>query len=147
MGFQFSKPWNKNAEEQKQLMYSRIQFERQIIMQNQMRERQMAMQFAWSREFVKYFGSFFIVTTVGLTVGAIKRKKPELLAPIVPLGFILAFQLDTAYGTLVQRMRGEAENIMASEKDCLDLPLGTPTFESIEKVRCAKSGRIPFLEK
>lgn len=45
------------------------QMERQILMQNQMRERQMAMQIAWSREFLKYFGSFLAVATVGLTAG------------------------------------------------------------------------------
>uniref|UniRef100_A0A3B4X5M3 Plasminogen receptor with a C-terminal lysine n=1 Tax=Seriola lalandi dorsalis TaxID=1841481 RepID=A0A3B4X5M3_SERLL len=81
--------------------------ERQILMQNQMRERQMAMQIAWSREFLKYFGTFFSVATVGLTVGAVKRKKPVLLAPIVPLGFIFAYQMDSAYGTLIYRMRGK----------------------------------------
>lgn len=42
---------------------------------------------------------------------------------------------------------GEAENIMASEHDRLDLPLGTPTYESIEKARRAKTGLISFLEK
>lgn len=43
--------------------------ERQILMQNQMRERQMAMQIAWSREFLKYFGTFFAVASVGLAAG------------------------------------------------------------------------------
>lgn len=45
------------------------QLERQILMQNQMRERQVAMQVAWSREFLKYFGSFFAVAAFGLTAG------------------------------------------------------------------------------
>lgn len=38
-------------------------------MQNEMRERQMAMQIAWSREFLKYFGTFFGITAVSLTAG------------------------------------------------------------------------------
>lgn len=42
---------------------------------------------------------------------------------------------------------GEAESIMESEHDRLDLPLGTPTFESIEKARRAKSSLSSFLEK
>lgn len=46
-----------------------VQMERQILMQNQMRERQMAMQVAWSREFLKYFGTFFAVAAFGLTTG------------------------------------------------------------------------------
>ncbi|KAK2819048.1 hypothetical protein Q5P01_024609 [Channa striata] len=107
----------------------------------------MAMQIAWSREFLKYFGTFFTLATVGLTVGALKRKKPVLLGPIVPLGFILAYQMDSAYGTLIYRMKGEAESIMESEQDRLDLPHGNPTFESIEKARRARSGLTSFLEK
>lgn len=43
--------------------------ERQLVMQNQMRERQMAMQIAWSREFLKYFGTFFTLASLGLTAG------------------------------------------------------------------------------
>lgn len=116
-------------------------------MQNQMRERQMAMQIAWSREFLKYFGTFFSVASLGLTVGAIKRRKPGLIAPVIPLGFIFAYQLDMAYGTLIYRMREEAESVMASESNRLDLPLGTPTFESIEKARRAKNTLTSFLEK
>ncbi|KAK5900768.1 hypothetical protein CgunFtcFv8_025699 [Champsocephalus gunnari] len=118
-----------------------------MVMQNQMRERQMAMQVAWSREFLKYYGTFFALATVGLTVGAIKRRKPFLLAPIVPLGFIMAYQVDSAYGTLIYRVRGEAESIMTSDHDRLDLPHGTPTFESIEKARRARSSLASFLEK
>ncbi|KAJ4926162.1 hypothetical protein JOQ06_008345 [Pogonophryne albipinna] len=121
--------------------------ERQMVMQDQMRERQMAMQVAWSREFLKYYGTFFALTTVGLTVGAIKRRNPFLLAPIVPLGFTMAYNVDSAYGTLIYRVRGEAESIMTSDHDRLDLPHGTPTFESIEKARRARSSLASFLEK
>lgn len=42
---------------------------------------------------------------------------------------------------------GEAENIMETENDRLQLPQGTPTFESIEKARRAKSSLSAFLEK
>lgn len=126
---------------------ARLQMERQIIMQNQMRERQMAMQIAWSREFLKYYGSFFGLASMGLTLGAIKKRKPGLLGPIIPLGFVFAYQMDMAYGTLIHRMRDEAESIMASESDRLNLPLGTPTFESIEKSRRAKNTLTSFLEK
>uniref|UniRef100_A0A3B5LF91 Plasminogen receptor, C-terminal lysine transmembrane protein n=1 Tax=Xiphophorus couchianus TaxID=32473 RepID=A0A3B5LF91_9TELE len=110
MGFLMSKSMDANLQKQQEFMLnnSRLQMERQIQMQNQMRERQMAMQIAWSREFLKYFGSFFTVATLGLTAGAIKRKNPGMLAPIIPLGFIFAYQMDSAYGTLIYRMRGEA---------------------------------------
>ncbi|XP_072311440.1 plasminogen receptor (KT)-like isoform X2 [Eucyclogobius newberryi] len=149
MGFLLSKSLDANFQKQQEFILhnARLQMERQIIMQNQMRERQMAMQIAWSREFLKYFGTFFSVTSLGLCVGAIKKRKAGLLGPIVPLGFIFAYQLDMAYGTLVHRMRDEAESVMASESDRLDLPFGIPTYESIEKARRAKNTLSSFLEK
>ncbi|KAF7669559.1 hypothetical protein LDENG_00155650 [Lucifuga dentata] len=149
MGFLLSKSMDANLKKQQEFMLhnARMQMERQILMQNQMRERQMAMQIAWSREFLKYFGTFFTLTTVGLAAGALKKRKPGLLAPLVPLSFILTYQIDSAYGTLIYRMRGEAESIMATEHDRLDLPNGTPTFDSIEKSRRAKSNLSSLLEK
>lgn len=51
---------------------------------------------------------FFCVSL--LLFSAVKRKKPALLAPIVPLGFILAYQMDSAYGELIHRMRGKSNH-------------------------------------
>ncbi|KAF4077205.1 hypothetical protein AMELA_G00205360 [Ameiurus melas] len=149
MGILVSKVMDQNMKKQQEFMLhnARIQMERQILMQNEIRERQMAMQIAWSREFLKYFGSFFGLAAVGLTAGAIKRRKPGLFAPLVPLSFILAYQMDMAYGSYVHRVREEAESIMVTEADRLNLPHGPPTFESIEKARRAKSHLPPLLEK
>uniref|UniRef100_A0A8C2IGY3 Plasminogen receptor, C-terminal lysine transmembrane protein n=2 Tax=Cyprinus carpio TaxID=7962 RepID=A0A8C2IGY3_CYPCA len=149
MGFMLSKTMEQNLQKQQEFMLhnTRLQLERQLLMQNQMRERQMAMQVAWSREFLKYFGSFFGLTTLGLTIGAVRKRKAALLAPVVPLSFILAYQVDAAYGSLVHRMREEAESIMASESERLALPQGMPTFESIEKSRRAKAHLTSLLEK
>ncbi|XP_059512731.1 plasminogen receptor (KT) isoform X1 [Myotis daubentonii] len=107
MGFIFSKSMNENMKNQQEfmLMNARLQLERQLMMQNEMRERQMAMQVAWSREFLKYFGTFFGIAAISLTAGAIKRKKPAFLFPIIPLGFVLTYQYDLGYGTLLQRMK------------------------------------------
>ncbi|XP_067106727.1 plasminogen receptor (KT) [Osmerus mordax] len=149
MGFLLSKSMDQNFQKQQEFMLhnARLQMERQILMQDQMRERMVAMQIAWSREFLKYYGAFFSLATLGLTVGAIKQKRPAFLAPLVPLSFVLAYQMDMAYGTLGYRMRGEAESIMASEHDRLPMPHGTPTYESIEKARRARSHLTSLLEK
>ncbi|XP_062867488.1 plasminogen receptor (KT) isoform X2 [Trichomycterus rosablanca] len=149
MGFVVSKFMDQNMKKQQEFMLlnSRIQMERQILMQNEMRERQMAMQIAWSREFLRYFGVFFGLAAVGLAAGAVKRRKPLLFAPLVPLSFIMAYQVDMAYGSLIHRMRGEAESIMVAETDRLSLPHGTPSFESIEKARRAKCHLPPLTEK
>ncbi|KAF3815996.1 hypothetical protein GH733_016101, partial [Mirounga leonina] len=112
-----------------------LQLERQLMMQNEMRERQMALQIAWSREFLKYFGTFFGIAAISLTAGAIRRKKPAFLFPIIPLSFIFTYQYDLGYGTLLQRMKGEAENILETEKSKLQLPRGVITFENLEEAR------------
>uniref|UniRef100_A0A2D4FZD3 Plasminogen receptor (KT) n=1 Tax=Micrurus corallinus TaxID=54390 RepID=A0A2D4FZD3_MICCO len=147
MGFIFSKSLNESLKNQKEfmLMNSRLQLERQLLMQNQMRERQMAMQIAGTREFLKYFGSFYGLTTVGLTIGAIKNKKPQLFIPVIPLSFILAFQYDKGYGTLLQRMKCEAENIIDTDYAALEMPKGPVTFDDLEKARRAQSKF--FIEK
>ncbi|KAL8203191.1 UNVERIFIED_CONTAM: hypothetical protein K2H54_044308 [Gekko kuhli] len=97
------------------------------------------MQIAWSREFLKYFGAFFGLAAVGLTAGAIKKKKPGLFLPIVPLSFIFAYQYDMGYGSLLQRMKGEAENILDTDCSMLEMPKGPLTFEGLEKARRAQS--------
>uniref|UniRef100_A0A8D0C1R7 Plasminogen receptor with a C-terminal lysine n=1 Tax=Salvator merianae TaxID=96440 RepID=A0A8D0C1R7_SALMN len=147
MGFIFSKSMNENLKNQQEfmLMNSRLQLERQLLMQNQMRERQMAMQIAWTREFLKYFGAFYGLAAMGLTVGAIKKKKPGLFLPVVPLSFILAYQYDMAYGSLLQRMKSEAENVLDTEYPVLEMPKGPLTFDGIEKARRAQSKF--FIEK
>ncbi|KAM6290182.1 plasminogen receptor (KT) [Aegotheles albertisi] len=147
MGFIFSKSVNDRlaAQQEFMLMNSRLQLERQLVMQNQMRERQIAMQIAWTREFIKYFGTFFGLAAVGLTAGAIKKKKPAVLLPIIPLSFIFAYQYDMGYGTLLQRMKGEAENILDTESALLELPKGPLTYEDLEKIRRSQSKF--FIEK
>ncbi|XP_056588015.1 plasminogen receptor (KT) [Triplophysa dalaica] len=149
MGFLLSKSMEQNFQKQQEFMLlnARLQLERQLQMQNQMRERQVAMQIAWSREFLKYFGSFFGLVTLGLSIGAVKKRRAALLTPVIPLSFIMAYQMDVAYGSLIHRMREEAESIMGSESKRLEMPHGMPTFESIEKSRRAKSRLSSVLEK
>ncbi|XP_063996233.1 plasminogen receptor (KT) [Pogoniulus pusillus] len=147
MGFIFSKYMNDSLKSQQDfmLMNSRLQLERQLLMQNEMRERQTAMQIAWTREFLKYFGTFYAFAAVGLTAGAIKKRHPGPLVPIVPLSFIFAYQYDMGYGTLLQRMKGEAENILDTQSALLQLPKGPLNYEDLEKIRRSQSKF--FIEK
>jgi len=68
---------------------------------------------------------------------AIKRKKPGLLAPIVPLGFILTYQMDSAYGTLIYRMRGE--NILNRIASVEQLETASPFFYDNKQTGSFKS--------
>ncbi|XP_027490905.1 plasminogen receptor (KT) isoform X2 [Corapipo altera] len=103
MGFIFSKAMNDSLKGQQEFM--RLQLERQLVLQNLMRERQAAMQIASTREFLKYFGTFFGLSAVVLTAGAMKKKNPAFLMPVVPLGFVFAYNCDMGYGTLLQRVK------------------------------------------
>ncbi|XP_017663831.1 PREDICTED: plasminogen receptor (KT) isoform X1 [Lepidothrix coronata] len=133
MGFIFSKAMNDSLKGQQEFM--RLQLERQLVLQNLMRERQAAMQIASTREFLRYFGTFFGLSAVVLTAGAMKKKNPAFLMPIVPLGFVFAYNCDMGYGTLLQRVKGEAENILDTQSTLLELPKGPVTFEDLEKIR------------
>ncbi|XP_016893808.1 plasminogen receptor (KT) [Cynoglossus semilaevis] len=109
--------------------------ERQLQTRRQAAEKQMAMEIAVGREQFKYFGSFCALTGVGLLAASIKKKRPSLLAPMVPLGFLVAYQYDVAYGTFQMRVLGEAENVIISEHHRLGQPFGPVTFSSIETAR------------
>ncbi|KAJ7396617.1 Plasminogen receptor [Pitangus sulphuratus] len=133
MGFLFSKAMNDSLKGQQEFM--RLQLERQLVLQNLMRERQIAMQIASTREFLKYFGTFFGLSAVVLTAGAMKKKNPAFLMPILPLSFVFAYNCDMGYGTMLQRIKGEAENILDTQSTLLELPKGPLTFEDLEKIR------------
>ena len=59
-------------------------------------------------------------------------RKPAALAPLLPLSFIVAYQGDLAYGSKMNRIKSEAENILMFEKDLIQSPLGLPTISSLD---------------
>ncbi|XP_046578701.1 plasminogen receptor (KT)-like [Haliotis rubra] len=137
MGILLGKTMDENLKKQQEFMLktSVIQMERQIQMQNQMRERMMAMQIARARDIFAWFGSFYALASLGMIAGFSKQRKPAALAPALPLTFLLAYQYDLAYGNKMNRMRGEADRIMDTEGIMLALPHGLPTLSSIEAAR------------
>ncbi|XP_046405237.1 plasminogen receptor (KT) [Ischnura elegans] len=114
---------------------NKITVERQIQMQNQMRERLMSMQIARARELLYWLGSFYVLAALGMVAGYRRGRKPGVLAPLLPLTFIVGYQADMAYGNKLHRIRGEAENIIQFETDLLELPCGLPTASSIDQAR------------
>ncbi|XP_068726773.1 plasminogen receptor (KT)-like [Montipora capricornis] len=119
----------------------KMQLGRQLQMQNAMRERQMSMQLAGAREMFYWLASFYGIATVGMLVGFKRSKSPAALVPFLPLTFIVAYQADYVYGTKMNRIRDEAENIMKEERSFLELPCGMPNFQSIEEARLNTENR------
>nr|XP_023021382.1 plasminogen receptor (KT)-like [Leptinotarsa decemlineata] len=112
-----------------------IKIERQLQMRNQMRERQVALEIAKSRELFYWYGAFYL-TSIAWAVTCYRfKRKPVFLTPLVPLTFVITYQADLAYGNKLQRIIVEAENILQFESEILALPLGVPTASSIDLKR------------
>ncbi|XP_026728413.1 plasminogen receptor (KT) [Trichoplusia ni] len=120
---------------------NKIKMERQIQLQFQLQERQMAMQIAKSRDTCLWFTAFYVTAAAGLLTGFRRTKRPYLLMPLIPLTFITLYNWDMAYGNKVHRIRMEAEHIMTHEADSLEWPCGLPTPSSIDL------GRLDVEEK
>jgi len=128
---------DENMAKQQQFMLemNRMTLERQIQMQNQMRERMMATQIARAREMFVWWGSFYGLTATGLIATFTRTKKPAAIIPLVPLSFIVGYQADLAYGTKLNRIKSEAENILEYERDLIEMPSGLPSLASIDAAR------------
>ncbi|GFN77256.1 plasminogen receptor (kt)-like [Plakobranchus ocellatus] len=146
MGSYFSKTMDENLKKQQEFMLKsqQLQMERQLALQNEMRERQMAMMIAKSRDFFWYWLAFDSLVSTGLVVGALKRKKYGLLLPLIPLSFITTYQWDLSYGPKIERIREMADRIIDEESSLLDLPHGLPTFSSVEAARLKEKKNEPF---
>ena len=64
MGKAMEDNFRKNQEFMKEMQAVTVQ--RQIQMQNQMRERMAATQVAMARERINWFGSFYVLATIGM---------------------------------------------------------------------------------
>uniref|UniRef100_A0A7S1GF16 Plasminogen receptor (KT) n=1 Tax=Bicosoecida sp. CB-2014 TaxID=1486930 RepID=A0A7S1GF16_9STRA len=115
-------------------------FARQVTMQRIAMERQMSMQIARSRDMVHFFGSFYGLAAVGLIHRARATGNRALVAPLLPLTFVLAYQLDAAYGTKIPRIRAEAEQILRDEYSLVQLPAGPIVPEHVNDVIAQRKG-------
>ena len=64
------------------------------------------MQIARTREMLNWFGSFYALATAGMIMGFRSSRKPGVLVPMLPLTFILGYQIDMAYGNKLHRIKG-----------------------------------------
>ncbi|KAK6624444.1 hypothetical protein RUM43_004214 [Polyplax serrata] len=114
---------------------NKIKTERHIQMQFQMREREAALRIARDRELVLWLGAFYLVSVPTLFIAWRRTGNSSLLVPFIPFSFILAYQMDKAYGNKLDRIRQEAEMIMQFEPEMLEFPCGLPSASSIDQAR------------
>lgn len=141
MGLIMGKAMDENLKKNQAFMLETqtLMLQRQIQMQNLMRERQMAMQLARAREMFNWWASFYGLAGLGMIVGFAKKRNPAVLAPLLPLTFVVGYQYDLALGNKMQRIKAEADNVLEKEMSMLDLPGGIPTLAQIEDRRKAGS--------
>ena len=82
-----------------------------------------------------WLGSFYVIAGAGMIAGFARTKKPAAIVPLLPLTFVVGYQADLAYGSKVNRIRAEAENILQYERDLTDIPGGLPSIASIDAGR------------
>ncbi|XP_072402810.1 plasminogen receptor (KT) [Diabrotica undecimpunctata] len=137
MGNSFTIDMEKNFKKNQEFIteMNTIKIERQLQMKNQMREREVALQIAKSREMFFWCGAFYITSVAWALTCYRYKRKPIYLAPLVPLTFVVSYQADLAYGNKLHRILVEAENILHFESELLQLPLGVPTASAIDLKR------------
>ena len=64
-----------------------------------------ALQIARTRELLNWFGTFYTVAAAGMLTGFHRSRKPGVLVPLLPLTFILGYQIDMAYGNKLMRIK------------------------------------------
>ncbi|XP_043225038.1 plasminogen receptor (KT)-like isoform X3 [Amphibalanus amphitrite] len=133
MGKALDESFNKNKKFMIEMQS--IQLERQIHMQDQMRQRMQALQVARARELFYWWAAFYTVGLVGAVAVARRTGRRTALFPFFPLTFIVGYQADLAYGNKLERIRAEAEHIMRSETELLEPPCGVPTTSGIDAAR------------
>lgn len=111
-----------------------MQFQKELIIRQ--RQAQLAMQIGLGRERFKYYAAFCGLVIPAAIIGAIVKKNHALLSPVVPLSFMLAFQYDMCYGTMMERAREEADKLIVENPFKFYLPAhsGIVTLEEYEKI-------------
>ncbi|KCV69155.1 hypothetical protein H696_04569 [Fonticula alba] len=93
-----------------------VMAEQRAHMERQIR-RQIASRIAQTREMMHWQGGFWLLLASGVTIARIRLgyvPKP-LLAPLFVMPFMMAYQYDMAYGTKLDRIRDEADRILAGD--------------------------------
>ncbi|KAM4638780.1 LOW QUALITY PROTEIN: plasminogen receptor (KT) [Amazona ochrocephala] len=118
-----------------------MEMQRQLLLQNQMGERQTAMQIAWTQEF-RCLGMFFGLAAVVLIAEVVKKKNPGALLPALLQDLYLPYDIYMVYGTLLKRIKVR-QRTLDTQSTLLKLPKGA-TYKELEKI--GSQGKF-FIEK
>jgi hypothetical protein len=95
-------------------------------MQLGVRELQLATAIAQSRDMLLFTGGFTATVAMLATAAFLRTKSKAGFVPLLPLSFVTGYQYDFAYGNKLERVRAEAESILANERKLLRGRLAPP---------------------
>ena len=90
--------------------------------QLQIRQTQLAVQFAAGKERFHWYSCFYGLAVIGLPAIAAKSGNHRVLGALVPITFIWAYQYDMFYGDKQYRILKEAARLIKEEPDRFYLP-------------------------
>lgn len=64
-----------------------------------------------------------------------RTKRSGVLAPLLPMAFVVSYYADLAYGNKINRIKAEAEMIINHEEHLAEWPCGLPTVSEIDQAR------------
>lgn len=105
-----------------------------------MKKRDRALEIAKTRELFFWMSAFSVITTGGLISRYTATKRSSVLAPILPMAFVVAYYADLSYGTKINRINAEADMIMNHEEDLLELDL--PTVSELDQARIETDEKV-----
>lgn len=109
--------------------------ERNMQMQNYMREMQMAMQIARARDLFHFWAVFYSIALPMSAAGFRRTRNPAALVPIIPLTFVVGYFGDMAYGTKMKRIVDDADVILKAEQNLLKMPRPLPSVALLDERR------------
>jgi hypothetical protein len=98
------------------------------------RQLMMAHQFAIGKDRFMFFQVLYGFAVIGLPLRAIKTKNPGILAPLVPLSIVFAYQWDMFYGNKMARVKLDAENMIREQPE-LFMPASNNMLMSEEEYK------------
>lgn len=137
MGLLMGKALDENMKKQQEFMLQtqRDTLERQIQMQNYMREQATAIQLATARERFNWWAGFYSLAFIACITGFKKTKRPMPLVPLLPLTFVFGYQVDLCYGNKMDRIKRDALHILEEDPTLVSLPQGLPTVSLLDERR------------
>ncbi|KAA0166526.1 hypothetical protein FNF31_01304 [Cafeteria roenbergensis] len=113
---------------------------RQIVMQKGIAARQMAAARARAKDLLHFVGGFAAFAVPVLVVQAGKTGNKALLAPAIILSLVCAYQADMAYGNKMERIRKDAETMLAETPEMFGLPAASSlNLTDIDRAVAAES--------